>query len=475
MRRKNRGKQTLKKKMLSILLLSAMSSILAVVIVSYMTIRMIQNDGIKESMQIYLEQITREMDSDYYDMIGIVNQMSPDGLIGSATERYLSSNDNYDRYLEQKFLREELIKLGYVNTKLLGITYYDPKEQKELIGNFNVRVLDPSYQTISKVVVGADNTIQAMHDSYLGIKETPVVSVMRRVSFGNQKMLDIYAEIEPDMSVSDQLNKEKWPYTYMEMDENGIVQYSNNPVIVKGQKLLSELPEKEGYAAINQKGYKIMAYRSSIGYVNAIALPENIYQKEMNMWRLKLVVIILSAFGIFSCSVIYLYRLICKPLNQLQKQIIQVGNGALHGERQEYEIKEFDDLMHEVEQMKEQIRNLIDDVVEKEKSIQTSDNSVSVNKISGDVYPTEAETESTESRTTQSQTEQSQTEKQAESAEMVKEADAAQTTYIVKKGDTIMSICKKYYGNTEKLNEIIAVNNIEDADKLYIGQEIKLP
>lgn len=117
----------------------------------------------------------------------------------------------------------------------------------------------------------------------------------------------------------------------------------------------------------------------------------------------------------------------------------------------------------------------ISNISEKEKSIQTSDNSVSVNKISGDVYPTEAETESTESRSTQSQTEQSQTEKRAESAEMVKEADAAQTTYIVKKGDTIMSICKKYYGNTEKLNEIIAVNNIEDADKLYIGQEIKLP
>lgn len=117
----------------------------------------------------------------------------------------------------------------------------------------------------------------------------------------------------------------------------------------------------------------------------------------------------------------------------------------------------------------------ISNISEKEKSIQTSDNSVSVNKISGDVYPTEAETESTESRTTQSQTEQSQIEKQPESADMVKEADAAQTTYIVKKGDTIMSICKKYYGNTEKLNEIIAVNNIEDADKLYIGQEIKLP
>lgn len=373
MKRRKRGKQTLKRKMLSILLLCAMSCILAVVIVSYMTIRMIQNDSIQESMQIYLEQITREIDSDYYDMIGIVNQMSPNGLIGSVTESYLSVEDNYDRYFEQKSLREELIKLGYVNTKLLGIAYYDPKEQKELIGNFNVRVLDPSYQTISKVVVGAENIIQAMHASYLGIRETPVLSVMRRVSFGNKRVLDIYAEIEPDMSVSDRLNKEKWPYTYMEMDENGIVQYSNNPVIVKGQKLLSELPEKEGYAVINQEGYKIMAYRSSIGYVNAIALPENTYQKEMNMWRLKLVVIILAAFGIFSSSVFYLYRLICKPLNQFQKQMIQVGNGSLQEAEQEYEIKEFDDLMHEVEQMKEQIRNLIDDVVEKEKSIQRTE------------------------------------------------------------------------------------------------------
>ena len=373
MGREKRGKQTLRKKMMVVMLISAMSSILAVVIVSYMTIRMIRNDSIQESMQIYLEQITQEMDSAYYDMISIVNQMSPSGLIGNVVESYLSAEDNFDKYMGQKSLREELVKLGYVSTKLLGVTYYDLEEQSELIRNINGRNLDQVYQTIPNVTENIENTIQAMHSSYLGIRETPVLSVMRRVPFGNKRVLDIYAEIEPDVSVSDRLNKEKWPYTYMEMDENGIVQYSNNPVIVRGQKLLSELPEKEGYAVINQEGYKIMAYRSSIGYVNAIALPENTYQKEMNMWRLKLVVIILAAFGIFSSSVFYLYRLICKPLNQFQKQMIQVGNGSLQEAEQEYEIKEFDDLMHEVEQMKEQIRNLIDDVVEKEKSIQRTE------------------------------------------------------------------------------------------------------
>ncbi|MFR2512752.1 MAG: LysM peptidoglycan-binding domain-containing protein [Lachnospira eligens] len=34
-------------------------------------------------------------------------------------------------------------------------------------------------------------------------------------------------------------------------------------------------------------------------------------------------------------------------------------------------------------------------------------------------------------------------------------------TYTVKAGDTIMGICKKYYGDTSKCNEVIAYNNIK--------------
>mgnify|MGYP000317386391 CR=1 FL=1 len=63
------------------------------------------------------KQITRETDSAYYDMISIVNQMSPSGLIGNVVESYLSAEDNFDKYTGQKSLREELVKLGYVNTK----------------------------------------------------------------------------------------------------------------------------------------------------------------------------------------------------------------------------------------------------------------------------------------------------------------------------------------------------------------------
>ena len=66
-------KKTLKAKMLGILTMCAMTSLLAAVIVSYMELRMIQNDSIEDNMKMYLDQITKNTDEAYYDMISIVN------------------------------------------------------------------------------------------------------------------------------------------------------------------------------------------------------------------------------------------------------------------------------------------------------------------------------------------------------------------------------------------------------------------
>ena len=48
--------------MLGILTMCAMTSLLAAVIVSYMELRMIQNDSIEDNMKMYLDQITKNTD-----------------------------------------------------------------------------------------------------------------------------------------------------------------------------------------------------------------------------------------------------------------------------------------------------------------------------------------------------------------------------------------------------------------------------
>ena len=63
---------------------------------------------------------------------------------------------------------------------------------------------------------------------------------------------------------------------------------------------------------------------------------------------------------------------------------------------------------------------------------------------------------------------------QTEAAQDV-QAGAVYETYTVQDGDTVMGICKKYYGSISKFSEVIALNHLEDADQLYVGQEIKLP
>ena len=76
-------KNTLRAKMLGILMLCAMTSLLAAGIVSYMALRMIQNDSIEDNMKMYLDQITRNTDGAYYDMLSIMNYMGPGGEEGT--------------------------------------------------------------------------------------------------------------------------------------------------------------------------------------------------------------------------------------------------------------------------------------------------------------------------------------------------------------------------------------------------------
>lgn len=50
-----------------------------------------------------------------------------------------------------------------------------------------------------------------------------------------------------------------------------------------------------------------------------------------------------------------------------------------------------------------------------------------------------------------------------------------QASYTVKDGDTLMDICRMYYGTDEKLEELCTVNNITDPNSIVPGQKIKLP
>lgn len=74
-----------------------------------------------------------------------------------------------------------------------------------------------------------------------------------------------------------------------------------------------------------------------------------------------------------------------------------------------------------------------------------------------------------------------QTNEIVQEAEPIDENDVAQgaeeeeTYYVVKKGDTLVSISKKYYGTMQGVEKIMKANGIKNEKKLSIGQELVIP
>ena len=113
--------------------------------------------------------------------------------------------------------------------------------------------------------------------------------------------------------------------------------------------------------------------------------------------------------------------------------------------------------------------------------ISVDGNAIKVNRLSGDVYPleenstsnkTERETE-TENKAA-SETTQAISESETDASVSSVKTDSY-SMYTVKQGDTLMGICKRYYGTTTKYQEVMQYNGLDDSDMLYIGQQIKLP
>ena len=54
-------------------------------------------------------------------------------------------------------------------------------------------------------------------------------------------------------------------------------------------------------------------------------------------------------------------------------------------------------------------------------------------------------------------------------------AHASQAVYTVKFGDTLADICNRYYGSTDRLQELCDLNGIMNPNAILSGQKLVLP
>ena len=73
------------------------------------------------------------------------------------------------------------------------------------------------------------------------------------------------------------------------------------------------------------------------------------------------------------------------------------------------------------------------------------------------------------------ETENGELEEESAETEISAQAIARPTIYIVKKGDNLRAISRKFYGSISMVDEICRINEIENPNHIQPGQNILLP
>ena len=102
-------KISLRKIILLLMILGCLTSAVAIILTSYSSLQLMNQNNIEDNMKMNLYQFTKESDEACYKLLRVLNQMSADGMVGSAVDKYLTQEEHYDQYVNKKNLRAQLV------------------------------------------------------------------------------------------------------------------------------------------------------------------------------------------------------------------------------------------------------------------------------------------------------------------------------------------------------------------------------
>ena len=105
--------------------------------------------------------------------------------------------------------------------------------------------------------------------------------------------------------------------------------------------------------------YYLMAKKSEMGFLYVNGVPQEEYVKEIIGWYEKIFLLcVLSVVP--ALLIVYATRkMLGKPIKRLEQAIVEVGEGKLDIASEDLEVREFRELMHKINEMKVDIKNLL--------------------------------------------------------------------------------------------------------------------
>lgn len=359
--------KSLQGRILLISMIGLVACILSLYMVSSITIQSVEQHRLENSLMANMSNEIDHLEFCYFTMVRMMQQMGEDGSIGSMLEDYLYSENNFEKYQRRRELENEIVSIGFINNYVNLAIYIDSDTKEELFDS--VAFKDKDFAAGCVMQIG-ENQFQALHKSKRKSSEIVVVSLLEERQAFDGRTLDIYIEMKSN--IEDYAPRGGASYLSMQLDENGKVLFSNSDLFAREQVLDLALDEDGSFSG-GFGDYYLVAKRSDMGFIYVNGVPQEEYLKEMIAWYEK--IFLLCVLTAIPALLIMLAtrNMLGRPIKSLEQAIEEVGEGKLEPVSEDLEVREFRELMHKINEMKVDIKNLLTKVQTEEEERQKTE------------------------------------------------------------------------------------------------------
>jgi len=351
---------SIKKRLVVILFLSTILPLITLGFVSYISFSKLYQNKINNGIQNSLRQEGMALQSALDNLSYASIQLSYEGSIGQKFYQFLTESSLSKRIELRQEISNNITLVNFTNPNVGVMFYYFPDDKNILFENlevnpeFNFNDL-PVFTTYKKLIFNGPH-----QTSYRYGKEF-VFSMLRQVDVAGFDKVFVYLETNFKLFQT-VLNEKQFGMNayHLLLNDKGTVVYSDDPEKFAIGKSYAE-------TAINPQYSYFIESDNSQGWKLAVAIPNSDIKQEMNKW-LEQMLIIGSLAVLLSLWLGYaIFKMIYTPITQINKEVRLLSDPLASNEKISTNVEEFDLLMSRFYDMRQQVKDLIEEVLQKER------------------------------------------------------------------------------------------------------------
>ncbi len=358
---------TLKKRIIIIFLVSSLIPFISIGLISYYTIYSILTNKIQSGIQSNLNQVELSLENTLSNLNHVSQQLAFEGSVGKKLDQLLSSTDSkpFERVKMKSNLKEELSLITFTNPSIGLTLYYFQDDHSYDLENSGVKD-NFSPEKLPLLAQYSGISYYGPHVSNNRFDHQYVLSALRKVELPNRD--DVYVYIETGLHLTQSILKNDQTggkNSHIFLDNNGRIAYSELPNTFAIDTTFPGIEKGKSFGT--QNGFYWFRKVSNQGWSIVSVIPKADYNKEMNRWFVQILLFSIFFLGMSLFLAWLLWKMVYRPLTGFNKEIKLMALNRIQSGVARTRIPEFDFLLDQFRQMKEQIWDLFAEVEQKER------------------------------------------------------------------------------------------------------------